>query len=310
MSGTSTPIRLSSDFTCPGLRRSTSTPTGAWRSTSASRRARCSAASASVRGRWPMNPAMIPSATARSIGSPSTDISDAQELGRRLRARRGRDPRPITELAEARLLEHCDPRRQLRPPPQPFRSRTPTSVQPLRPEVPVRTDRIVRIAVAAPGVAEQVRRRGRRDRVQRQMLELRPHASGIGPPSTEEEPMHPGEVPARRDPHPGPDKRRRGVVRPQHPPGSERLLHEPDHHRRILDAASDRHLAHRRGHSEAHPRRNGQADKVTAHDPSPAQLLDHVRARLSHEPTLPPLGPPGAPTGSSSRGCQLKSGWT
>jgi hypothetical protein len=234
----------------------------------------------------------------------------AQELGRRLRARRGRDPRPITELAEARLLEHCDPRRQLRPPPQPFRSRTPTSVQPLRPEVPVGTDRIVRIAVAAPGVAEQVRRRGRRDRAQRQMLELRPHASGIGPPSAEEEPMHPGDVPARRDPHPGPEKRRRGVVRPQHPPGSERVLHEPDHHRRILDAASDRHLARRRGHSEAHPRRNGQADKVTAHDPSPAQLLDHVRTRLSHEPTLPPLGPPGAPTGSSSRGCQSESGWT
>ena len=43
--------------------------------------------------------------------------------------------------------------------------------------------------------------------------------------------MHPGDVPARRDPHPGPDERRHGVVRPQHPPGAERVLHEPDRHR-------------------------------------------------------------------------------
>jgi len=58
---------------------------------------------------------------------------------------------------------------------------------------------------------------------------------------------------------------------------------------------------------EAHPRRNGQADKVTAHDPSPAQLLDHVRARLSHEPTLPPLGSPGAPPG---RALPLTGPWS
>ena len=38
-----------------------------------------------------------------------------------------------------------------------------------------------------------------------------------------------------------------------------------------------------------------KADKVTAHDASRAQLLDHIRAQLSHEPTLPPLGPPGRP---------------
>ena len=51
-----------------------------------------------------------------------------------------------------------------------------------------------------------------------------------------------------------------------------------------------------------------KADKVTAHDPSPAQLLDHVRARLSHEPTLPPLGPPGRPHRVEpfhSQGCDL-----
>ena len=75
MSGTSTPIRPSSDRTWAGLRRSAVTPAGACRSTSASRAAREARASASLRGLGPMNPASTSSATARSIGSPSTESS-------------------------------------------------------------------------------------------------------------------------------------------------------------------------------------------------------------------------------------------
>jgi len=56
------------------------------------------------------------------------------------------------------------------------------------------------------------------------------------------------------------------------------------------------------------PARNGQADKVTARDASPAQLLDHVRTRLSHEPTLPPLGPPGARTGRAVAAAGRRAG--
>jgi len=143
-----------------------------------------------------------------------------------------------------------------------------------------------------PASPKQVRRRVCRDRAQCQMLELRPYASRIGPPSAEEEadatPATSQHV-AIRTPA------RTSVAGVSFDHSTHRGRSASSTNRTTTEGSSMPRatdiLPVVVGHSEAHPRRNGQADKVTAHDPSPAQLLDHVRTRLSHEPTLPPSRP-------------------
>ena len=95
VSGSSTPMLRSSDFTCAGFRRSQPVMVE-WRNTSASRAVRCSAASVSFLGRGPTKEATIVSAMERSIGSPSNESSahssSAADSDRAVDAAFGRSP--------------------------------------------------------------------------------------------------------------------------------------------------------------------------------------------------------------------------
>ena len=104
VSGTSTPTIRSIDFTWVGLRRSNRTPSGTWRSTSASRASRSATASAGVRGRGPTYPLIRASMAPRSIGRPSTVISahssSAADSACAVRPAMGRGPGPAPPEGE------------------------------------------------------------------------------------------------------------------------------------------------------------------------------------------------------------------
>ena len=200
------------------------TPAGACRSTSASRAARSATASASVRGLGPMNPARTCSATARSIGSPSTDSSahsssavDSQRavataIGRSSSAASAACCRPATFRASA---AHRAIRSGLSDQPPPTHSGAGARPGPpgrwRRPR-PCRTGRAGRRPGSCRWPAAQPG----------------PGPARVGPPAADQQAVDRGDIPGRRQPHPAGRQARRGLARPQHPAGPQLLIRPPD----------------------------------------------------------------------------------
>src|ERR1035441_954796 len=76
------------------------------------------------------------------------------------------------------------------------------------------------------GIAEQVRRRHRRDRLDRWVVQLSPHTGGVGPPPAKQQTMYRSDVPTCRNPHSGTDEGYRRLVGPPHPSGPQSVLDE------------------------------------------------------------------------------------
>ena len=106
--------------------------------------------------------------------------------------------------------------------------RGPSPTRPLRPEMAVGLNRVLAVAIVF-GVAEQVRWRHCRDRLERQVVQSCPHSGRVGPPPAEEQAMYRGDVPTRRYPDSGADERSRRLARPPHPSGPQCLLDEANH---------------------------------------------------------------------------------
>ena len=229
----------------------------------------------------PHDPSNDPFGDGAVHGQPVGGQLGAEQFGCRLRTGQSARPRTVAELSQPRLLKSGGLRCQLGPSKDPARGASPSPTRPLRPEIAVGLNGVLPVAVVL-GVAEQVRWRHCRDRVERQVVQLRPHSGRVGPPPAKEQAMYRGDVPTCRYPHSGTDERDRRLARPPHPSGPQRLLDEANDDRGIPGCVRPREPTRPRRQAEPGTGRVRQADEMSTPDARQAELLHHVRTGHQH----------------------------
>ena len=198
------PTRRSSDFTCPGLRRSTVAAGGAWRSTSRVAR------SAALRRPRPRRAGRGPTTSASDAPRPSP----GRPAGRRPPARRtaarrptrtapspapgGRGAPPAGPAGAAPRPARCAAQRASRPGSARPRRRRPTPAAGARRAAPV-----LGVAAVVGLVVEQVERAGAGIVAGGRSWSAAHTRRRLGPPAAEQQAVHGGDVPARRHPDAG-----------------------------------------------------------------------------------------------------------
>ena len=151
----------------------------------------------------------------------------AQQLSGRLRASGRPCLRPIGQLDQLHVLQHGDASRELCPTGEACCRPLEVTFQPLRLQIPVGTKWLVGLPIV--GFGEQIDRGDHRELIGRQVVQLCPDPRRIRSPSTDEQSLNRGDVPARGNTNATRDQRCRGVTPPQHPSRSQRLLDVADH---------------------------------------------------------------------------------
>ena len=202
-----------------------------------------------------------------------------QPVGRQLRAqqfgggfglRRGHGHRPVRQPGQRLLLKPGGGQGQLRPAGHPFGTGRPAAADPAGPQVAAGLHRLGGITGLTR--LEQVRLAGRRARRRGQVMQVRPHPAGVGPPPAEQQPVYRTDVPAGRQAH-VPGRQHRGrFAGPDRPPGPQLRVDEPEG----AVAAGGRHgpppARGRQPQVLARFRARGQSDQVPALYPRPAEL--------------------------------------
>jgi hypothetical protein len=230
-------------------------------------------------------------------GQPVERHLGAQQLGRRLRPGHERHLGPVqlgSQVGQSCLLALGRPPGQLGPASDPIRALRPPAVAPPRVEVAVGSQRILGIEGGLLRLAEQVRRCGRGQRVEREVVHQGPGPTRLCPPLPEQQPVHRRHIPGRPQMHPHLHQPSGRLLRPNHPPRPHLLLNPPQ----------ARDVNHEVFPPDAHPH-----DAPHHHEPHqippPHPSLPHLLNRISHPRTMP--APP--PHHRAGRRASWREGW-